>query len=77
MLTTYAYDAQKFFFELLKSKSSPKTNTKMTEYSGLWQSFRDKMCVFLAKTLTSEARRKFSKESMSMFKVSTRSAKDS
>ena len=37
-----------------------RNNTTRTEYSGLWQSFRDKMCAFLAKNLTSEARRKFS-----------------
>ena len=37
ILKTYAYDAWKIFYGLLKSKSSPKTHTEW----GAWQSFRD------------------------------------
>ena len=37
ILRTYAYDAWKIFYGLLKSKSSPKTHTKW----GAWQSLRD------------------------------------
>ena len=47
------------FFTVVESQGLCQNPHKMTEYSETWQSFRDKMCGFLAKTLTSAARRKF------------------
>ena len=66
----YVYDTGKFFYGFLKSKSVRKTSTKSQNInSGLWKSFRDKICVFLAKTLTSEARTKFFKRRTHKFWV--------